>query len=195
MSKDPLDLTHVLFLDFDGVLHPPHEAYEHPFCYMDNFCAVVREVGPEGTLPIVISSSWRILHTVEHLRSHFPADIAARIVGVTPFLLPENPELKGSRQREIVSWMDQHAPDGAWLALDDTALYFEDECPHLFLIVNHFPEVQPSPQTPFSLMDVIEERERLMALWHSRGLGIHGPVAQKLRTRLRHFLGRPSTDV
>jgi hypothetical protein len=178
----------ILFLDFDGVLHPQHESHVQPFGYMDNFCAVLRAVDPLGTACIVVSSSWRLLHTFDELRAYFPPDIAGRIIGITPFLLPVNPELKGSREREITAWIAEHAPGADWLAVDDVALYFEDGCPHLFLVDEDFPALAQDPDEPFSLMEVIEERERLTALWRSRGLGINDRVAAKLRGRLIAFL-------
>ncbi len=186
------DIRRILFLDFDGVLHPLHEARANPFSYMDNFCRVLREADPHGTMPIVISSTWRILHTLDELRAFFPPDIGARIVDVTPFLLPVNPALRGSRQREIVDWMAAHAPESAWLALDDIALYFDIDCPHLFVIDEDFAQSQIAVEGDFALMDEIEERERLMDLWQSHGLGINLRVAEHLRRRLKEFLDSPA---
>jgi len=181
----------ILFLDFDGVLHPPHEATVCPFSYLDNFCTVLREIDPGGALRIVVSSTWRLLESLEELRAHFPPDIAARIIDVTPFLLPVNPQLAGSRQREIEAWMADHAPGGAWLAVDDIPLYFEIGCPHLFLVDEDFPSSETAATGDFPRMAEIEERERLVALWQSRGLGINLRVANKLRGRLGEFLSAP----
>ncbi len=193
MSTPPTaDIRRILFLDFDGVLHPLHDSHVNPFSYMDNFCRVLREADPHGTMPIVISSTWRILHTLDELRAFFPPDIGARIVDVTPFLLPVNPALRGSRQREIVDWMAAHAPESAWLALDDIALYFDIDCPHLFVIDEDFAQSQIAVEGDFALMDEIEERERLMDLWQSHGLGINLRVAEHLRRRLKEFLDSPA---
>ena len=181
----------ILFLDFDGVLHPPHEATVCPFSYLDIFCKVLREVDPAGALRIVVSSTWRLLESLDELRAHFPPDIAARIIDITPFLLPVNPQLAGSRQREIEAWMAEHAPAGTWLAVDDIALYFETDCPHLFLVDDDFPPEQTEAAEDFSLMAEIEERERLLALWQSRGLGINLRVAEKLRARMEKFRSAP----
>lgn len=186
----PPDQRRILFLDFDGVLHPQHEARHHPFGYMDNFCGLMRDADPLGAVSIVISSSWRLLYPLDELRAHFPQDIAARIIDVTPFLLPVNRELKGSREREIMDWMAGHAAEGAWLAVDDVAMYFEDGCPHLFLVDEDFPVVHTAVDGNFSLMEEIEERERLTALWRSQGLGINDRVAAALRRRMLEFLGR-----
>ena len=185
------DIQRVLFLDFDGVLHPLHEARLNPFGYMENFSGVLREVDRHATMPIVISSTWRLLQTLEELRAHFPPDIATRIVDVTPFLSSANPDLRGSREREISAWMAEHAPDGAWIALDDTELYFEVDCPHLFLIDEDFAQFPSPAQAEFSLVAEIEERERLTALWQSRGLGVNLRVAEKLRHTLQKFVKCP----
>ena len=185
-------MRRLLFLDFDGVLHPQHESHDNPFGYMDNFCALMRDADPLGQVPIVISSSWRLMYPIDTLRTHFPNDIAARILDVTPFLLPDNPDPRGSREREITAWMAAHAPHGQWLAVDDIALHFEIDCPHLFLVDEDFAQMQTRSDREFALMDEIEERERLTALWQSRGLGINLRVAEKLRRRLQEFLGFPS---
>jgi hypothetical protein len=58
-------------------------------------------------------------------------DIARQVVGVTPdhFGWPDR-----NRQSEIADWMARHAPDGAWLAIDDRAAWFEAGCSALFLV-------------------------------------------------------------
>jgi hypothetical protein len=184
-------MRRILFLDFDGVLHPQHESGVCPFGYMDNFCQLMRDTDPAGRVEIVISSTWRLQETLEELRAHFPPDVAARIIGVTPHLPPPPHARRGSRQREIESWMAQHAPDGAWLAVDDIALYFDIDCPHLFLVDEDIPPGQTATTGAFSIMAEIEERERLTALWQSRGLGINLRVARGLRSRLQTFLAGP----
>ena len=55
-----LDFSSVLFLDIDGVLHPEVcEPHEH-FCFAPAFCEIIHSIDPEGTLPIVIMSMWRL---------------------------------------------------------------------------------------------------------------------------------------
>lgn len=167
-----LNLNQVIFLDIDGVLH--HDAGERDdyFCYMDNFVQVMRAVDPAGEVPIVISSQWRYNHTVAQMRVHFPADIARQIVGVTPDLLDDTPDLAwaasgglpskgGVRQREIKAWMQEFAPAGDWLAIDDRPSYFQIDCPHLFCVEGEFPD---------------------------EGAGLNDAAAQDLQVRLRQFL-------
>jgi hypothetical protein len=142
-----LDFSRVLFLDFDGVLHPESCAERDHFCYLPNFCGVFRGADPDHKVPIVVSSLWRHHCTLVQMRSYFPQDIAGQIVGVTPYLSDQEArdvkdwDLYGGeqsrtchRQREIVMWMQAHSPQGRWLAIDDRAAYFHKDTPHLFLV-------------------------------------------------------------
>ena len=75
----------ILFLDFDGVLHPEYDRQAAPadvaFCHLPRFEAVMCD-HPE--VEIVISSTWREQFPLDDLRARFSPDIAARIVGATP---------------------------------------------------------------------------------------------------------------
>jgi hypothetical protein len=81
------------------------------------------------------------------MRSNFPDDVAAQIVGVTPYMPDDQVRrttdwspLGGEqsrvchRQREVMMWMNAHSPDGDWLAIDDRAAYFHKDSPNLFLV-------------------------------------------------------------
>lgn len=146
-----LDFTSVLFLDIDGVLHPevcqPHDR----FCFAPAFCEIIQSIDPQGTLPIVITSMWRHTHTIDELRSNFSETVAPQIAGVTSNFANIDPEriealtmkmnaMSGVssrpayRQIEVMDWMADHAPNGNWMAIDDRAEYFEEECRHLFVV-------------------------------------------------------------
>jgi HAD domain in Swiss Army Knife RNA repair proteins len=121
-----------IFLDFDGVLHPEYEK-TFLFCFMENFCDAVRSLG--CGYAIVISSTWRLNCTLAELRSHFPSDVAGRVVGVTQDM--QNSETSnvgcgGIRQREIQAWMDKNNHRGKWVAVDDNRNQFEKNCDGLF---------------------------------------------------------------
>lgn len=123
------DMTY-LFLDFDGVLHPmfpgrAHKPWEHdPFCYLDEFEGAVRKI--PGQFRIVISSTWRRGRTLEQLRVPFSADIAPLIVGATPMIGSGMGE--GGRAREVMDWLDTHAPGARAVAIDDMPqLYLSQE--------------------------------------------------------------------
>lgn len=124
----------ILFLDFDGVLHPQYEDQPVPadvaFCYLARFEAVMRDF-PQ--VEIVISSTWREQFSLDELRAWFSADIAARIAGTT--LLPERllpPRMVELREWEIVTWLTaQGRQDEPWIALDDAAWQFKYHRNHL----------------------------------------------------------------
>lgn len=162
----------ILMLDIDGVLHPEGGDQGMLFCFMPEFCELLREVDPCGEMPIVITSTWRLTETIANIRAHFPGDIGRQILGVTSEIMPgarmawemhggpaSSPA--GMRQQEVQAWMDTYAPAGQWLALDDRASLFEDDCPFLF----HVP-----------------------GLHHNEGGGISSLVAADLRDRLKEFL-------
>jgi hypothetical protein len=70
----------ILFLDFDGVLHPDPPTTELPlFCragLLQQF--LLRHL----TVKVVVSSTWRSTRTLQQLQGLFP-DWSQRIVGVT----------------------------------------------------------------------------------------------------------------
>ena len=118
----------VLFLDFDGVLHPMYCPDAEHFCRLPLFEAAMRGC-PE--VRIVISSSWRRIYGIEWLRARFSRDIAIRIDGTTQLWVPEDPI---NRYEEIMAYAEkQGLPQSTWLALDDSALEFPQGCANLLL--------------------------------------------------------------
>lgn len=117
----------ILFLDFDGVLHPePSYQNDEPFCRRPLFESVMRDF---PKVEIVISSTWRETRTIDQLRALFSEDIAARILGVTPNWknLPELVSVIGQYPRhvEIEGWLRQHQRSWeSWVALDDRPYWF-----------------------------------------------------------------------
>jgi len=74
---------------------------------------------------IVISSSWREEYSLEALRSFFSPDIAARVVGVTPFVLSND---KFLREAEIWQYLvSAEQQSSAWIALDDAGHFFSNK--------------------------------------------------------------------
>lgn len=75
----------ILFLDFDGVLHPEYDGQATPadivFCHLPRFEGVMRDY---PKVEIVISSMWREQFPLAALRARFSPDIAARSIGTTP---------------------------------------------------------------------------------------------------------------
>ena len=125
-----------LFLDFDGVLHPEFCHESQHFCCLPQFESAVRHF-PETN--IVISSTWRHQRSLEQMREFFSADVANRVVGVTPAFntLDSVPDalLGYEREAECEAWLRaqqrSHLP---WLALDDRPWLFRPFSRSLFRV-------------------------------------------------------------
>ena len=103
----------ILFLDFDGVLHPdpPHSAA--PLICRAPLLRRWLECHPQ--VGVVISSTWRLKRSLPELQALFPK-WGDRIVGITPDI----PQESYQRQHECESWMRDNAdPWTPWIALDD----------------------------------------------------------------------------
>lgn len=116
----------VLFLDFDGVMHPEFCHESKHFVHLETFETVMRAA---LHVDLVISSTWRYKRSLEELKALFSEDVAARIIGTTPFYaqLTDVPDtLQGfEREAECRSWLLQHGRAAQkWLALDDRSWNF-----------------------------------------------------------------------
>jgi hypothetical protein len=149
----------VLFLDFDGVTHPEPCARSDEFCFLPYVEQVVRE---HPGVDLVISSSWREQYSLEQLQGFFSADIAPRVVGVTPSSkdlmdtwLPGS-ALRHEREAQCESWMRQNRPWGTpWLAIDDRAHWFRPDCSDLLLTSS---AIGFTPAHQATLKDMIRAR-------------------------------------
>jgi len=119
----------IVFLDIDGVLRSTflgHNCSE--YCQIDRFETVMR--GFPGW-EIVISAGLREKKDLNALREMFSADIADRIVGVTPVI---GLSIKYCRQHEIERYLVNTSQTSApWIVLDDVASQFEDGLDNLVL--------------------------------------------------------------
>lgn len=118
----------ILFLDFDGVLHPINRGGKE-FSLLPHFVRVM-ESFPE--VDIVISSAWRLDHDLDQLRAYFPQIISPRIIDVTPHL----PYLEHHhvRHAEILTWLrDEGREYESWVAIDDDDWLFPPQCTRLIL--------------------------------------------------------------
>ena len=118
----------IIFLDFDGVLHPDGIA---KFSRLPVFERFLSEM---PAAEIVVSSTWREDHTLDQLRGYFSPSLRNRISGVTPSL-DDGYEL-GGRQKEIQTYLANEGLSDTncyWVALDDIAMFFEDSCQNLVL--------------------------------------------------------------
>lgn len=122
----------ILFLDFDGVLHPIPG--KRDLCHRERLEGVIRDF---PHLRIVVSSMWRAELDLEGLRRLFSVDVQYRIIDVTPWT--ETPAwakdseffFAQTRYNEILLWIEQNKYRGQWLALDDSWREFPDPCSEL----------------------------------------------------------------
>ena len=106
----------LIFLDFDGVLHPVSAERHERFT-----CAKLLEESLQGAqCDIVISSSWRFRYSLAELKEILPTNLAARVIGTT------GPAHIGdfARHMEIQNFADTR-PNPRWIALDDSAWAFQ----------------------------------------------------------------------
>lgn len=110
----------ILFLDFDGVLHPDPSEKANYFIRVPLIEAVLLEF---PSVEIMISSSWRDWHYLTELRKFFPASLWRRIIDVTPRWqshLFDGDGRHHSRQWECEQWLLHNRTDGTpWIAIDD----------------------------------------------------------------------------
>lgn len=119
----------VLFLDFDGVLHPERGAAEL-FSRVQVLWRILRAC---PLVEVVFSTSWREFHRFEELLEFVThgggEDLAARFIGMTPVTLSGT-----TRATECREWLRSNGKESQrWLALDDVDdgfspqnLYFVD---------------------------------------------------------------------
>lgn len=112
----------VLFLDFDGVLHPTHLAGESPFSRSHLLEETLTQFFPK----IVVTSSWRFTHNLDRLRKVLPAYISTHIVGATGSAVIG----KYPRFTEIHHFL-QGFGAADWKALDDSYWEFPKSCRQL----------------------------------------------------------------
>lgn len=119
----------LLFLDFDGVLHPKGCGTDDHFSHLPRFERLVRE---HPGLRIVISSNWQDAYSIKTLRHVFSPDVAQRIIGGT-----RSADLEGEaedRHEQIQRYLHKAGVTHVrWLALDDAAHEFPDDCAQLVL--------------------------------------------------------------
>lgn len=127
----------LIFLDFDGVMHPFGLDEHSPdlFC-----CSPILEnlLAEFPAVDVVVSTSWRKVFSLEEICCRLPSGIASRIVGETPERVGiENlPDVLWAhpREAECWTWMRRNRRSGErWLAIDDEPWHFSAECQNLYL--------------------------------------------------------------
>lgn len=114
----------ILFLDFDGVLHPAWGNSLPEFVHVPMLAQVLTGRACE----IVISSTWREHYSLAQLKQLLSPELAVRVMGVTG----QDPPGRYARHQAILQYLETQ--DGAvdWRALDDSGSEFH-ECPNLIL--------------------------------------------------------------
>lgn len=128
----------LMFLDFDGVLHPD-PCYDESllFSQLPRLESVLHD-NPHVEV-VVVSSTWRFKRSITRLRELFSLSLQARIIDVTPERrdFPDLAEIIGhtyERSIEIEAWMRySREPWRPWVALDDKAHWFQPFCKNLIL--------------------------------------------------------------
>lgn len=117
----------LLFLDFDGVLHPNHC---DPCLWLQHMPALTACLS-ETQVPcgVVISSSWRFHHSLFDLVELFPPKLQEMVVGVTGDAYIG----QYSRYNEIKAYLKLFQKGLEWRALDDSSWEFPSPCPQLIL--------------------------------------------------------------
>jgi hypothetical protein len=113
----------LIFLDFDGVLHP---CVAGTFIYLERFQTFLRK---HSELRVVFATTWRLDHHWQQLLALFDADLQERFIGITPDLSGIG---SAQREREICTWLRANGYERApWVALDDDASLFSPNLPQL----------------------------------------------------------------
>ncbi len=118
----------IIFLDFDGVLHPDGEGLFSQLGLFEKHILTMPDI------EIVISSTWREDKSLHELQNYFSESIRSQITGTTPIL--EDGYDTGGRQREIHAFLEAHdlsEKNCHWVALDDMQMFFDGNYPNLIL--------------------------------------------------------------
>lgn len=119
----------ILFLDFDGVLHPSPNKMSTEFSALPLFEEWLRS---HTQVEVVISSSWRDVMDIDVLKAIFSQDLQDRIIDKCPTLPFDKIEHEVHwRYKEIMTWIAINKYEGQWVALDDAIDAFPDSLPQL----------------------------------------------------------------
>lgn len=118
----------IIFLDYDGVLHPASTPSSQQLFSCSHF---IEKVIDEKSCDIVISSSWRFHMDYEKLIANLPKKIKDCVIGSTgePYIG------QYSRYNEILDYLKASKlfNDVKWIALDDSLFEFPKNCEQLIV--------------------------------------------------------------
>ena len=125
----------ILFLDFDGVLHPKGANSDQLFRKAPLIWSLL---GMLPELQVVFSTSWIASYPLDDLINFATygggETLASRFIGSTPSVpLDPTRNITGPvyrRELECLAWLGERASKTAWIALDDEATNFTPSTPH-----------------------------------------------------------------
>ena len=118
MNQTPI----LLFLDFDGVLHPLFSSIDKHFTNLKYFEESIRQY---SNISIVLSSSWRHHHTMDEILAFFAVDIQRRMIDSTRHV-----EISKATNRyaEIIDYLKHtNQTQCFWIAIDDAKNEFPED--------------------------------------------------------------------
>lgn len=123
----------ILFLDYDGVLHPdPCFDEARLFEHAPRLAEALADF-PE--VVVVLSTSWRTQRTLDELTAPLPAELRARVVDVTPpYSFGDTPVslVPYRRHAECMQWLQANGQEQTpWFALDDRSSLYMPYCEQL----------------------------------------------------------------
>lgn len=121
----------ILFVDFDGVLHPNCDDAVHFSCAPALWALLRRH--PETR--VVFSTGWRFERPLDELRRLVCAnggeDLTDRFISATPLLRHDVDER--SREKDCRAWLTANGQEGeSWLAIDDMPSLFTRGAAHFY---------------------------------------------------------------
>lgn len=137
----------ILFLDFDGVLHPD---FARGPAYFSAKPLLWKLLDACPHVDVVFSTSWRDIHPADELIQFVTAGggehHADRFIGTTPSIVTEpgaNIVQCYRRETEIKLWLlGNEQMHRQWIALDDFKEYFSPNCPNL-IEIDHITGLKP----------------------------------------------------
>lgn len=184
----------ILFLDFDGVLHPwPYASRKECFSRVDLLERFLQLRPEYAGIKIVITSTWRKDRGLAELQMLLPMEIAKRVIGVTPVERDQTP--KGVREQEILKWLiKNNRLDEPWFAIDDLEGFFDRHKERVFFCDNStglteddFPKlealIERSAKPMFSDRHRVEEVRRPVP-------EVQQPEAERLETRQEDLIAK-----
>lgn len=121
--------TKVLFLDIDGVLNSHRSCFAFggfPHCFNETHMArfdhvavgLVRRLCEETGASIVLSSTWRLMHSVHEVAN-----------GLNLPVFAATPELNGPRGKEIAAFLAEHPHITRYAIVDDDSDMLPEQMP------------------------------------------------------------------